>query len=216
MLQQLSSSYVMLVHIRFCTSVYGKCQGHTTKQPTSPNLVSSDSRQIVKLDASLRNLEGQYGPSNVTSKSIALAVEQAAANDRSDKTCGVRNSTAIVMCWEWIGTVTELRFQIETAISTDPRPTSFDSKGAFIFHHTLTEGPENTSRVVGRAQGFIIPLEHFAHSAFNIIYLTFDMSEYSGSLNIQANQVHDKGREELTVVGGMGVFAFTRGLAIFS
>ncbi|KAF9616811.1 hypothetical protein IFM89_032661 [Coptis chinensis] len=173
---------------------------------------------------------------------------------------GVRNSTAIVMCWEWIGTVTELRFQIEVCsmnvVSTekarvalmslgcsamsvalsrgvsggsdswetvDPeehlfamsqRPTSFDSK-AFIFHHTLTEGTR-TLRVVGRAQGFIIPLEHFAHSAFNIIYLTFDMSEYSGSLNIQANQVHDKGREELTVVGGMGVFAFTRGLAIFS
>ncbi|KAF9620189.1 hypothetical protein IFM89_010924 [Coptis chinensis] len=106
--------------------------------------------------------------------------------------------------------------QPQTAITTDPRPTSFDSKGAFIFHHTLTEGPENTSRVVGRAQGFIIPVEHFAHSAFNIIYLTFDMPEYSGSLSIQANQVHDKGREELTVVGGTGVFAFARGLAIFS
>ncbi|KAF9592374.1 hypothetical protein IFM89_014544 [Coptis chinensis] len=125
---------------------------------------------------------------------------------------GVRNSTAIVMCWGWIGTgrtsVTELRFQIEVC--------SMNVVSTEKARRIHLQGPENTSRVVGRAQGFIIPVEHFAHSAFNTIYLTFDMPEYSGCLNIQANQVHDKGREELTVVGGMGVFAFARGLAIFS
>ncbi|KAH9692777.1 Dirigent protein [Citrus sinensis] len=88
--------------------------------------------------------------------------------------------------------------------------------GAFVFHHTLTEGPEITSRSVGKAQGFIVPIEQFAHSAFNIIYLTFETPDYSGSLSVQANDVAHKENEELTVVGGTGSFAFARGHAIFS
>ncbi|XP_058068898.1 dirigent protein 17 [Magnolia sinica] len=87
--------------------------------------------------------------------------------------------------------------------------------GAFVFHHTLTAGPENTSRAIGRAQGFIIPIEHFAQSAFNIIYLTIDADEYSGSISVHAKHIGHKSREELTVVGGTGSFAFARGLAIF-
>ncbi|XP_062024520.1 dirigent protein 1 [Rosa rugosa] len=88
--------------------------------------------------------------------------------------------------------------------------------GAFIFHRKLTEGPENTSRVVGKAQGFIIPMEDFAQSAFNIIYLTFHTPEYSGSLSVQARHVSRKDTEELTVMGGTGSFAFARGLAVFA
>ncbi|KAK4434477.1 Exocyst complex component SEC3A [Sesamum alatum] len=88
--------------------------------------------------------------------------------------------------------------------------------GALIFHRTLTEGPENTSRVVGKAQGFIIPVESFAYSAFNIIYLTFHTHEYSGSVSIQAKNFGHKETEELAVVGGTGSFSFARGLAVFA
>lgn len=88
--------------------------------------------------------------------------------------------------------------------------------GALIFHRVLTEAPENTSRVVGKAQGFIIPIEHFAHSGFNIIYFTFDTHEYSGSLSVQAKNLNHEDRDELTVVGGTGSFAFARGRAIFA
>ncbi|KAL7085161.1 hypothetical protein ACP275_14G264600 [Erythranthe tilingii] len=88
--------------------------------------------------------------------------------------------------------------------------------GALIFHRMLTDGPENTSRVVGRAQGFIIPVESFAHSAFNIIYLTFHTREYSGSISIEAKNLGRKEEEELRVVGGTGSFAFARGLAVFA
>ena len=93
-----------------------------------------------------------------------------------------------------------------------------EEAGAFIYHRVLTEGPENTSRVVGKAQGFIIPVEQFEqYSAFNVIYLTFDTPEHSGSLSVQAKEVpHNKGREELTVVGGTGSFAFARGLAVIT
>ncbi|KAG8389978.1 hypothetical protein BUALT_Bualt01G0035600 [Buddleja alternifolia] len=87
---------------------------------------------------------------------------------------------------------------------------------ALIFHRTLTEGPENTSRVVGKAQGFIIPVESFAHSAFNIIYLTFHSHEYSGSISVQAKNLGHKEKEQLAVVGGTGSFAFARGLAVFA
>ncbi|KAJ0967683.1 hypothetical protein J5N97_024600 [Dioscorea zingiberensis] len=86
---------------------------------------------------------------------------------------------------------------------------------AFIFRHTLTEGPKNTSQVIGKAQGFIIPVEHFAHSPFNIIYLSFNTPEYTGSLSVEAKQMKYEAKEELTVVGGTGSFAFARGLAIF-
>ncbi|KAL5711911.1 hypothetical protein ACHQM5_014136 [Ranunculus cassubicifolius] len=94
--------------------------------------------------------------------------------------------------------------------------TPSNSKTALVFQHMLTEGPKNTSRVIGKAQGFIIPIEEFAHSAFNIIYLTFTLPEYSGSLSLHANHVENNGRDGYTVVGGTGRFAFARGMAVFA
>ncbi|XP_042023743.1 dirigent protein 11-like [Salvia splendens] len=90
------------------------------------------------------------------------------------------------------------------------------SVGALIFHRWLTEGPDNTSRVVGKAQGFIIPVEGFAHSAFNIIYLTFHTRDYAGSVSIEAKKLAFKEEEELSVVGGTGSFAFATGNAVFA
>ncbi|XVF58917.1 hypothetical protein PTKIN_Ptkin07bG0104500 [Pterospermum kingtungense] len=91
-----------------------------------------------------------------------------------------------------------------------------DAGGTFIFHRALTKGPENTSRVVGKAQGFIIPIENFATCAFHVIYMSFETPEFSGSLSVQAKNVEHKDKEELTVAGGTGTFAFARGLAVFA
>lgn len=111
----------------------------------------------------------------------------------------------------------DLSLYIQQPHVTTPNshPTPPVEAGAFIFRRTLTEGPENTSRVVGKAQGFIIPVERFAHSGFNIIYLTFDTPKYSGSLSVEAKEIENE-REELNVVGGTGSFAFARGIAVFA
>ena len=109
-----------------------------------------------------------------------------------------------------------LYIQQPQGASSNTQPVTKSDAEAFIFHRMLTEGPENTSRVVGKAQGFIVPVEQFAHSAFNIIYLSFDTKEYSGSLSVEAKHVAHKDREELTVVGGTGSFAFARGFAVFA
>lgn len=101
------------------------------------------------------------------------------------------------------------------ARSNDNQPVTRPDSGIFVFHRTLTKGPENTSQIVGNAQGFIIPNEQFARSSFNIIYLSFNTPEYSGSLSVHAKHIGHENREEMTVVGGTGSFAFAQGIAIF-
>lgn len=101
---------------------------------------------------------------------------------------------------------------------TDPahhQERDLHSTRAFIFHHHLTEGPKNTSRIIGRARGLVLPVDHFALAAFNIIYLTFDMPQYRGSLGVEVRTGRHGAREELMVVGGTGSFAFARGVAVF-
>ncbi|GLJ38747.1 hypothetical protein SUGI_0790000 [Cryptomeria japonica] len=86
-----------------------------------------------------------------------------------------------------------------------------------VFDQPLTEGPENTSKVIGRAQGFMLPTSLFATSAFNVFNLNINTSEYKGSVSIQGKQhKHQQEREELPVVGGTGYFAFATGFAVFT
>ncbi|CAH8306782.1 unnamed protein product [Eruca vesicaria subsp. sativa] len=87
--------------------------------------------------------------------------------------------------------------------------------GALIFRRTLTEGPDNSSRIMGKAEGFIIPHEEFANSDFNVIYLTLETPEYTGSVSIRSRDMARKLEEVMEVVGGTGAFAFARGIAMF-
>ncbi|XP_060186628.1 dirigent protein 8 [Lycium barbarum] len=114
----------------------------------------------------------------------------------------------------WVDLSLYIQQPLVPASNLSPEKTPKDV-GALIFHRLLTEGPENTSRVVGKAQGFIIPIQEFANSAFNIIYLTFNNKEFSGSLSVEAKSLTNDNKEELNVVGGTGYFAFARGLAVF-
>ncbi|WOK92236.1 hypothetical protein Cni_G00927 [Canna indica] len=89
---------------------------------------------------------------------------------------------------------------------------------AFVFRHELREGPANTSRVIGRARGVVVPAQRAADklSAFNIVHVALDTPPYSGSLSVEARRVGRRAREELVVVGGTGAFAFARGFAAFA
>ncbi|CAN8287652.1 unnamed protein product [Cochlearia groenlandica] len=88
--------------------------------------------------------------------------------------------------------------------------------GALIFRRTLTEGPKHNSRIVGKAEGFIIPHEDFANSDFNVVYLTLETPEYTGSVSIRSRDMAHKMEEVMEVVGGTGAFAFARGIAMFA
>jgi len=87
-----------------------------------------------------------------------------------------------------------------------------EDAGALIFPRVLTEGPEKSSRVVGRAQSFVILADMFQQSALNVMYLSFDSPDHKGSLSVQT----EEDKEELKIVGGTGSFAFARGVALFT
>ncbi|KAL4180432.1 hypothetical protein AMTRI_Chr13g92040 [Amborella trichopoda] len=97
----------------------------------------------------------------------------------------------------------------------EPPPGSRGDGGALVFHHIVTVRLENTSKVAGKAQGFIIPADRFANSVFNIIFLSLETPDYAGGLSIQAKDMKHTNKEELQVIGGTGSFAFARGLAVF-
>ncbi|QCD85406.1 dirigent protein 19 [Vigna unguiculata] len=100
--------------------------------------------------------------------------------------------------------------QISSTLNTHLVPR--EDGGALIFPRVLTEGPEKSSRVVGRAQGFVILGDMFQRSLFDVMYLSFDTPHHKGSLSVQAHE--DKQR--FKVIGGTGSFAFARGVAVFT
>ncbi|KAL0302692.1 UNVERIFIED_CONTAM: hypothetical protein Sangu_3085100 [Sesamum angustifolium] len=125
-------------------------------------------------------------------------------------------------------------------LTTTPQKSPQNSPASLVLLHSTTssgrlqhapnssgsEGldlPPNADRGAGehvpggwKGAGFHNPVESFAYSAFNIIYLTFHTHEYSGSISIQAKNFGHKETEELAVVGGTGSFSFARGLAVFA
>ncbi|XP_047162055.1 uncharacterized protein LOC124831996 [Vigna umbellata] len=88
----------------------------------------------------------------------------------------------------------------------------WEDGGALIIPRVLTEGPEKSSREVGKAEGFVILSDMFQQSAFNVMYLSIDTPDHKGTLSVQAHE--DK--QQLKVIGGTGSFAFARGLALFT
>ena len=78
----------------------------------------------------------------------------------------------------------------------------------------LTEGPDNSSRVIGHAQGMYGFADQQEYALLMTMNLVFSEGQYNGStLSVMGrNPVMEQVRE-LAVIGGSGVFRFASGYA---
>lgn len=102
--------------------------------------------------------------------------------------------------------------RIAQAKTTDTSPSTF---GALVMiDDPLTEGPDNSSRVIGHAQGMYGFADQQEYALLMTMNLVFSEGQYNGStLSVMGrNPVMEQVRE-LAVVGGSGVFRFASGYA---
>ncbi|CAM0876133.1 unnamed protein product [Alopecurus aequalis] len=135
------------------------------------------------------------------------------ANDKSSQ--GTRAITVYIHPAASAGTARQRRQQ-GGAAHEDEQVAS-----ALVFRHRMTSRPEITSRTVGVASGFVLPLPgergSAMMSAFDTVHLAFDAPGLSGSLCVEAaRSKKGDGEEVLRVVGGTGAFAFAHGHAVLS
>ncbi|KAI3966063.1 hypothetical protein MKW92_040600 [Papaver armeniacum] len=132
---------------------------------------------------------------------------------------------------EWhdsIGTekVTRLHFYMHTSsTSKDPTvvtmaeaPTTKDSPSSFgllgMTDNILTEGPEPTSKYLGRAQGLLAASSREEWTLVMATGFVFKEGSFSGSsLSVLGRNTFMDSIRELPVVGGTGSFRFARGFA---
>lgn len=96
-------------------------------------------------------------------------------------------------------------------IGTDP----YGFGATSIFDDALTEGPERTSRVVGKAQGMYSIAAQKDLALLMVMNFVFVEGKYNGSsiTLLGRNYVYDDVRE-IPIVGGTGHFRFARGYAL--
>jgi hypothetical protein len=105
-----------------------------------------------------------------------------------------------------------------TSITVVPPPLKLNTATSFglvnIFDDPLTLGPELSSKVVGKAQGFYASASKDDFSLFMAMNFAFIEGEYNEStITIMGrNSALNKVRE-MPIVGGSGLFRFARGYA---
>ncbi|CAO2152910.1 unnamed protein product [Urochloa humidicola] len=83
-----------------------------------------------------------------------------------------------------------------------------------VMDDPLTEGPEQDSAAVGRAQGLYMGSDQAKLGFFQAMNLVFTSGEHNGStLALLGRNCPLDAVRELTVVGGTGAFRFARGYA---
>lgn len=103
--------------------------------------------------------------------------------------------------------------QVASAPTTKSSPTGFGA--VVVMDDCLTEGPEATSKLVGRAQGIYVSS---GKEDFHLLMATtfvFESGKYNGSTlaMIGKNAALEEVRE-MPIVGGSGLFRFARGYAL--
>ncbi|XP_010257545.1 PREDICTED: dirigent protein 19-like [Nelumbo nucifera] len=102
--------------------------------------------------------------------------------------------------------------RVAAAPSTDTSPTQFGI--VRVIDDPLTEGPELSSKLVGRAQGFYTSSSQSDLGLLMAMNFAFMEGKYNGSTItiLGRNHVFTKVRE-MPVIGGSGLFRFARGYA---
>lgn len=106
-----------------------------------------------------------------------------------------------------------------TAVEVASSPTTGSSFTEFglvrVMDDWLTEGPEPTSKMLGKAQGiYVSSCQEKVHLLMTLTFV-FDSGMYNGSTLavVGKNAVFDEVRE-MPIVGGSGFFRFARGYAL--
>ncbi|KAK9671642.1 hypothetical protein RND81_12G044300 [Saponaria officinalis] len=103
--------------------------------------------------------------------------------------------------------------RIAQAQTTDKDPSGF---GALVMiDDPLTEGPSNTSKVIGYAQGMYGFADQQSSGLLMVMNLVFVEGKFSGSnLSVMGRNLVMSKVREMSVVGGSGVFRFASGYAL--
>ncbi|KAG6551998.1 hypothetical protein Mapa_006304 [Marchantia paleacea] len=108
----------------------------------------------------------------------------------------------------------------EVAIVAGPGKETHDmNKLAFgstlIYDNDVTEGPELSSKLIGRREGMAI-MDNFAGENFYLLFTVIfeHHQKYHGTLQVQGTEI-GHGDREISVVGGTGDFRGARGYSTF-
>ncbi|XP_041010148.1 dirigent protein 23-like [Juglans microcarpa x Juglans regia] len=100
--------------------------------------------------------------------------------------------------------------EVARASITDTSPTLFGA--VLIFYDPLTEGPEGTSRLVGRAQGLYGSAGQQELGLLVAVNFVFKTGKFNvSSLTILGRNAALNPPAEMPIVGGTGVFRLARG-----
>ncbi|GMH28379.1 hypothetical protein Nepgr_030222 [Nepenthes gracilis] len=102
--------------------------------------------------------------------------------------------------------------RVAEAAMTNRSPTGFGLVA--MVDDLLTEGPEPTSKLVGRAQGIYASADMDQLGLLMVLNFAFMEGKYNGSsLSMLGRNAALSGVREMPIVGGSGLFRFARGYA---
>ncbi|KAJ8748787.1 hypothetical protein K2173_011342 [Erythroxylum novogranatense] len=102
-----------------------------------------------------------------------------------------------------------------TLIARGPNTTAGSFGSTFVMDDPLTEGPEPSSKVVGRAQGIYAVASQHEFGLLMVLNFAFLEGIYNGStLSILGRNLVLENIREMPIVGGSGVFRYARGYAL--
>ena len=103
--------------------------------------------------------------------------------------------------------------RVAQANTTNTSPTGFGA--VVVIDDPLTLLPENTSKVVGQAQGTYTFASQSESALLMAMNFAFTEGEYNGStLSLLGRNTVSSSVREMPIVGGSGVFRFARGYAL--